>query len=267
VFYISQIDAASATRGTLAANEESFTGEVSVGAYPAHVAIDPQGTTAYTANQYGNSVSVIDVAGDSVVATIPLSDGGFNILVSPDGGRVYATTASGTLHVIDATTRRVLTTVPVGPAANGLAFAAKTNVLFVSSRDAAKVTAIDARTNAVIRTFQVSGSPQRIAVSSDAAMLYIASEAVGLEYLDLATGERRTVPGVQPGAVGLALSPDGAELYVTNPPTGLVQVVDRVAAAVTATLAVAVSPRNVAFDYSGSTAVITDEMGQVVFVR
>jgi YVTN family beta-propeller protein len=266
-FYVSQIGAASVTRGALTADGESFSGSTAVGAGPAHVALDVSGSTAYTTNQFDNSLSVVDVASGRAVATVPLSDGGFNLLVSPDGARVYATTASGTLHVIDAADRHVLTTVFVGSAANGLAYAAKANVLYVSSRDAGTVTAIDVRTNAVVRTYPVSASPQRLAVSGDGSALYIASESVGLERLDTATGERRSTPGVPPGAVGLALSPDDAQLYVTNPPAGLVHVVDRATGAVLRTLTVAASPRNVAFGYDGSTAVITDEVGRVVFVR
>jgi YVTN family beta-propeller protein len=266
-FYISQIDAAEATRGTLEADGQRFTGSVEVGLYPAHIALNPAGTTAYTADQYSNSVTVIDVATDKVTTTIPLTDGGFNLLVSPDGGRVYATTASGRLHVIDAATNQVLMSLPVGPAANGLAFAEKTNTLYVSTRDGARVTAIDAKSNTAVRSYPVSGGAQRIAVTRDASTLYIASESAGLEILDLATGERRTVPGVLQGAVGLALSPDEAQLYVANPPAGLVQVVDRASSTIVRMLTVASSPRNVAFDRSGSTAVITDEGGQVIFVR
>jgi YVTN family beta-propeller protein len=231
-----------------------------------HVAINTAGTRPYTANQYGASVSVVDIAGGSLIGTIPLSDGGFNLLVAPDGTRLYVTTASGTLHVIDTGSNQVLTTIPVGAAANGLAFDADADVLYVSSRDANTVTAIDAASNTVLRTYAVSGMPQRLALAPGGATLYVANETVGLDELDPATGGRVSVPAVSPGAVGLAISPDGVQLFVANPPAGRLTVVD----VATRTMVHEVTmcrPRNAVVTVDGSTAVVTDETRFVAFIR
>ena len=266
-FAISRIDAASVTFGVVGETSQSLTTTTVVGSTPAHVAMNRTGTRAYTANQYGNSLSVVNAGTGVVITTVPLSGNGFNLLVSPSGDRVYVTTGNGNLHVIDASTNEPITMIGVGESANGLAYHAASRTLYVSSRDAAQITAIDADDNSIVRTYPVSGSPQRIAVSADNTELYIASEAVGLEILTLATGARTSVPGVAGAAVGLAQSPDGAEVWLTHPPLGLVTVVDRAARSVKRTVELGTSPRNVAFDATGATAIVADEANLVFFFR
>lgn len=267
-FYVSQIDGNAVRRGAVDPNGESFaTSSVAVGTQPAHIAIDPQGLHAYTANQGGQSISVVDAEANALSATIPLTEQGFNVLVSPTEKRVYVTTAEGHLLVYDTETLQQLASIPVGGAANGIAFDGTNHKLYVSSIAAATIAAIDLSTNTVVRTYPVSGNPQRIALSPDGQELYIASEAVGLEILDLAAGTRTSVTGVTSGAVGLALSPDGEQIYVTNPPRGLVQIVTRATRQVFRNFGGLGSPRNVAFGAHGTVAVVTDESGYVVFVR
>ncbi|MGH7663154.1 MAG: YncE family protein [Gemmatimonadaceae bacterium] len=267
VFYISQIDGNSVTRGTVDSTSQAFSGSVDVGLTPAHVALDAAATTAYTADQSGNTVSVIDVATNTMVGSIALTDGGFNLAVLPNGSRLYATTASGTLHTIDTRGLAVIGTTDVGGGANGLTFHEASSTLYVSSIQESRITEIDTRTNAIIRTYGVSDGPQRIAVSTDGSALYIASQSVGLEILDLNTGRRAPVVGVDPGAVGLALSPDGEQVYVTNPPKGLVHIVDVASRLVVKVLSGLASPRNVAFAAWGTTAIVTGEGNEVYFIR
>jgi len=47
---------------------------------------------AYITNQFSNTVSVIDTATDTVIATIPVGLTPFGVAVSPDGSKVYITT-------------------------------------------------------------------------------------------------------------------------------------------------------------------------------
>ena len=267
-FLVSLIDGNAVRRGTVDPNDQSFSpSPITVGSTPAHVAIDPSGPRAYTANQFGMSVSVVDAEVGTLITTIPIGEQAFNVLVAPSGNRLYVSTEAGHLLVIDTGNLSTIASIPVGGAANGIALDPAIGRLYVSSIFAGTITAIDLATNTVVRTYTVSGQPQRLALSPDGRELYIASEAAGLEILDLAAGTRSTVPGVDPGAVGLAISPDGAQLYVTNPPAGRVIVVDRAARQVVRSLTSAGRPRNVAFAAHGTTAIVTDEMGRVLFIR
>jgi YVTN family beta-propeller protein len=266
VFCASQITMDAISCGVVTATGQSVNSTISVGAVPAHVAVNPAGTVAYTANQSSSSVSVVDLGTETVTATIDLSDGGFNLLVSPDGGRLYVTTASGTLHIIDTGTNGVLHTLPVGAAANGLAFDSVAGTLYASARDAGTVKAISAASETVQRTYFVSSMPQRIALSLDRARLYVANESSGLDAVDVVSGTPTTVNTVDPQAVGLAVSPDGLQLYVCNPPLGKVQVIDASSGALLRTIPFT-RPRNVTFTRDGKVALITDETGYVMFVR
>ena len=169
--------------------DASLGAPVGVGQTPAHVAIDPAGTTAYVTNQFAQSVSVVDIATNTSKGTIPLpGSDAFNLRVSPDGSRLYVTRADGTLFVINTADRSIVTTVAVGPAANGLAFHPSQPILYVSSIQAGTVTAINTQTNAVQRMYTLGGAPQRIAVSNDGTQLYAANEVSGMNVLNLSTG-------------------------------------------------------------------------------
>jgi len=117
-----------------------------------------------------------------------------------------------------------------------------------------------------VRIYPVSAMPQRIALSEDGKKLFVANESNGLDILNLTTGERLTVAGVDPQAVGLALAPDGLVVYVTNPPRGKVQIVDIATLQVT-TIQGLLSPRNVAFGLSGAAALVTGEGNRVYVIR
>jgi YVTN family beta-propeller protein len=267
-FCVSQIDAGSITCGTLTTSGVTLENPVAVGLGPAHVALSADGTRAYTANQLAGTASVVDVSTSTpnLLATVPLPSDGFNVLADPSGSRVYVTTSSGALEVMDAGTRTIVAQVATGPASNGLALDKKAGILYVSSITAGTVAAVSTATNAVTKAYNVSAAPQRIALSADGKTLYVANESNGLDIVDVATGTRSAVSGVDPQAVGLALAPDGKVVYVTNPPRGKVQIVDVATRQVT-TLTGFDRPRNVAFGLSGAAALVTDEADKVYVIR
>jgi YVTN family beta-propeller protein len=162
--YFSLIDGNAVRRGTVDPNGESLSATpLSVGIQPAHVAIDAQGLHAYTANQGGQSVSVVDAEANTLTSTIPIAEAGFNVLASPAENRVYVSTGAGHLLVFDTQSLQQLASISVGGEANGLALDATNHRLYVSSISAGTITAIDLTNNTVARTYTVSGSPQRIA--------------------------------------------------------------------------------------------------------
>jgi YVTN family beta-propeller protein len=267
-FCVSQIDAGSITCGMLSASGITLETSVAVGQTPAHVALSADGTRAYTANQYASTASVVDVSTSalSLLATVPLISEGFNVLADPGGSRVYVTTSSGALQVMDAGTRTIVAQVATGPNSNGVALDRAAGILYVSSIAAGTVAAVSTATNTVTKVYAVSPAPQRIALSADGKTLFVANESSGLDIVDVATGARSPVAGVAAGAVGLALAPDGKVVYVTNPPAGQVQIVDVATRQVT-TLAGFERPRNVAFGLSGAAALVTDEGNQLYVIR
>jgi YVTN family beta-propeller protein len=262
--YVAQIGADQLGRIDLATL--SYQGSTAVPGTPAHVVVNPAGTVAYTTNQSAGTVGVVDLASFTEITTIPLTDGGFNLIMNGTGTRLYATTASGRLHVIDPATRTVLSSLAVGPAANGLAFSPSGATLYVSSRDAGTVAAIDVASNTITTTYPIGNRPQRLAISPDGAELYVATEDVGLSIVDLRSGAVSQV-SVPTGGYGVGLTPDAKQLFLTSPLAGSIAVIDRATRAIVRTITGAGRPRNVAFQPGACTAIVSDEIGRVLFIR
>ena len=72
---------------------DTATGQVTgspipVGRGPLGVAVSPDGSQVYVANNGSGTVSVIDTASNQVPATIPVGAHPFGVAVSPDGSQV-----------------------------------------------------------------------------------------------------------------------------------------------------------------------------------
>ena len=71
--------------------------------------------TAYITNSDDNTVSVINVATNTVTATITVGTDPYGVSVSPDGSKVYvANYSSNTVSVINTATNTVSATITVG---------------------------------------------------------------------------------------------------------------------------------------------------------
>jgi YVTN family beta-propeller protein len=264
---VAQVLADNVTRFALPGTSPTQTISTGAGTGPVHVAINPKGTTAYVVEQFGNAVAVVNLGSNAVATSIGLTNSGFNIIVSPDGRRVYASTADGRLYVINATRRAIVDSMVVGSAANGFAFSPDGLTLYASSRDAGTVTAFDTRTDAALATYTVGGRPQRLAVSPDGARLYAANEDSGLSVVDVTTNQ--ILPSVNPmgSGYGLGETPDGAQLYLTEPLSGRMAIIDRATLQALQILTLGGQPRNVAFTADGTIGVVTDGSGNVIFIQ
>jgi len=168
---------------------------------------------AYVPNLLSSTVSVVDIAAGSVVATIPVS-WPFGTAVSPDGRTVYVTSLFGggtdngdSVAVIDATTRTVQRIITLGPLG--------------------------------------SVQPNGVAVDAVRNKLYVAltvPDALGV--VDL-TDDSVTQVSVGDNPVGVAIGPRGRGVYVTNNFAGTVSVLDPDTATVTATIPVGTNPAGI----------------------
>jgi len=106
---------------------------IAVGRNPIQVHATPDGRFVYVANQGSetepaDTVSVIDVATGIVADTIRTGAGAHGVAVSNDGENVFVTNiTAGTVAVIDAKSRSVITTFAVGRGPNGITFRAGTD--------------------------------------------------------------------------------------------------------------------------------------------
>ncbi len=165
-------------------------------------------------------MSVIDTATDLVTDTIPVGSGSIGVAVSPDGSRVYVTNLnSNTVSVIDTATGQVTDTIPVGISPEGVAVSPDGSRVYVTNQCASS-----SSSNCTNGT---------VSVIDTASGLVTASIPVGSE------------------PIGVAVSPDGSHVYVTNFGSNTVSVID-MATAVTATIPVGTHPIGVAVSSDGS---------------
>ena len=143
------------------------TGTIIVGENPQGVALSADGTRAYVTNSGSNSVSVIDVATNTVIHTIE-DVGNYPAGVVSGSGKVYVSNLfDNTVSVIDTTTNTVTATVGVGDTSQGIALSADGTRLYVANTDGDTVSVIDTATNTVTATIDAGAAPQHVAVNAD----------------------------------------------------------------------------------------------------
>lgn len=275
VVYVTQLHAASAVRGQLPST--ALSAPFPVGALPSQVRMSPDGRTAYVGNQDSQTISVVDVATNTVTSTIPLPAGSvLTIGISPDGKTIYAPTDFRGVYVINVAKQKVTDSIPaaqVGTILAGVAFHPSQPCAYVAARDHGTVSTIDLRGNRVVRTVAVVGGRiQNLAVSRDGARLFATDiERSKLIVWDLPSGstayqEFPIGSPVSRNAFDVAVTPDNTQVYVSTLADGKVFILNQASGAPIATLNTGGSARYIAFNAAGSAAVIANESGWVNFV-
>jgi YVTN family beta-propeller protein len=81
---------ASGTVSVIDTATDTVTGTIQVGAGPEELALSPDGSTLYVADEVGNAISAVNTATNTVTATYTGLAGPSGLAVSPDGSTVYA---------------------------------------------------------------------------------------------------------------------------------------------------------------------------------
>lgn len=122
------------------------------------ITVSPDGKRVYVANGADNTVSVINTASNSVIATIRVGAGPAFLSVAPDSSRVYV--ADGVaVSVINAATDTVMDTIPVGPGAVGTAVSPDGAFVYVTNGNGNTVSVINTATDKVVGTVPVGSRP------------------------------------------------------------------------------------------------------------
>src|SRR4029077_14881260 len=116
---------------------------VHAGVSPYELALAADGRRLYVSNWGDNSVSVVDVASQKVIKTIPVGFNPNDMVLAADGRLFVACSNENTVYVIDTRTLEVLETIstslypkaPLGSTPNALALDARRGLLFVANAD------------------------------------------------------------------------------------------------------------------------------------
>jgi YVTN family beta-propeller protein len=201
---------------------------------------------AYITNATSNNVSVIDTATNKVTTTIPVGSFPFGVAVAPDGRRAYiANDGSETVSVIDTATNKVIATIGTRGSV-GIAVSPDGRRVYAANLLDQSISVIDTGTNTLIATVPVSIFPYDVKVAGKKVYVtnctaQCSSSSPGtVTVLDAATNKVIATISVAPttNAPGLAVSPDGRRVYVTNEISDNVPVIDTATDTVIATIPV-----------------------------
>ena len=174
---------------------------------------------AYITNFDSNSVSVVDIASNIVVATIPVGSQPVTIAVNNTGSRIYVGNFDS-VSVIDGASNSVIATVTMGSEVSGVAVNPAGTRVYASNYHSATVSVIDASSNIVVATVPVGSAPAGIVVNPQGTRAYVANQGSGsISVVDTATNKEIKKIQVATEPVFAAINPAGTRLYVTHYPS------------------------------------------------
>ena len=215
----------------------------------ARVGRETVGELAYVTNEAGRTLSVIDVATDRVVATIPVGTRPRGVRLAPGGRAVYVALSGSPrcpptmpdtecarlqadrsldgIAEVDAVARRVRRVLPGGTDPEQFALSPDGRRLYAANEDAGAASIVDVPTGRVLMSVPVGREPEGVRVSPDGRLAYVTSEAGNtVTALDAQTGRVRWHTTVDARPRDLVATADGRHLYVSTEVGGSVDVLD-----------------------------------------
>jgi YVTN family beta-propeller protein len=195
------------------------------------LAIQADGRRLFATIESDNTLRVVDTATDALIVTIKLTGRPNQCAVTPDGHYVAVPIRDkNAVDIVDVQQQKVVKTLPVSKPHN--AFNAGSNrYLYVSAMGADQINIIDLTTMMYSAKVAVGGIPRPYVVTPDGTTMYVAeTDLHGFIKVDVASGKMQRVEmpaenhtpkqrRFEPSNTlthGLALSPDGMELWVTS---------------------------------------------------
>ena len=213
------------------------------------VAVHPNGTRIYVTNPEwgaggeGSTVWVIDRATSTIIDEIPCGKGTCGIAVNPDGKTVYVTNAfDGTLAVFDTVTHAVLDTIALETIdANEASFPVPLVIhpegtyVYAANRQGPTFWAVNTATHEVL-ALPFGHTHVFMGIHPDGTAVYLPDfddadkdllpQGTTVDVIDTKTLELVTTIEGMVAPLGVAVHPDRTRLYVVNPGTDTVSVVD-----------------------------------------
>ena len=202
---------------------------------PLTLAINPEATRAYICNYVAaGSISILDLATNTVIGTIPGLARPAVIAITPDGTKAYVTnqTIPGGVTVIDLATNSIITTILSGIENRpfGIAIAPDGKKAYVANLNngaGTTVSVIDTTTNIVINTISGLSGPNCIAITPDGKKAYVTSLTNGNVYIiDLNTETVLASLPIGDLLEGVSITPDGSKALVSDLGTNIVTIID-----------------------------------------
>jgi len=198
----------------------------------------------YVADEEGDTVSVLDAASFSKIATIPVGREPHNVQVSPDGRRAWVTinyesstlmpkrehegmTGAGQVWVIDTATDQVAARVPVGRHPAHVVLTPDGRFAYVTNGGENTVSVVDTDTRHVVATIPVGTYPHGIRISPDGKQAYVANLKGGtVSVIDTEARKELAQIPVGKGPAQVGFTPDGRLAFASLSQEEKVAVID-----------------------------------------
>ena len=228
--------------------------------------------TAYITNYNDNTVSVINVATNTVINTIKVSSNPYGVSASPDGSKVYVTNyGDSTVSVINTATNAVSATITVGVKPAGICVNPDGSKVYVANTIDGTVSVINASTNTVSTNVKIGVSPWGVCVSPDGNKVYVTGNfnqeisSVNVINTVADTVSRNIYLAYNPH-YGVTISPDGNKLYITNNLDSTVSVMNTDTIAID-TIKVGFQPIDITMSPDGSKLYVIGSIEQQVYLK
>jgi len=191
---------------------------INSGSFPIGVDINPITNKLYVANQFSNTISVIDIEKSKVEKNIDVGDSPYDVDVNPFSNRVYTSNRdSDSVSVIDGFTNKELAKIPVGDSPLGIGINLGRGWVYVANLDSSTITVIDAIDNHVIKTLKYATLPYDIVINPLTNRVYVSD--LGRDRVLVLDGSNNTLVSTVP--VGskpsvLAINIQTNMIYVSN---------------------------------------------------
>jgi YVTN family beta-propeller protein len=199
----------------------------------------------FVTNESSGDITVVDVAAQRAIATIPVGKRPRGIRLSPDGTLLFVALSGS----------------PIAPPG------VDESTLPPPDKKADGIGVVSVREQRLMRVIPAGSDPEQTAVSLDGSRLFVANEDVGeLSVVSVADGKVLATFEVGGEPEGVELRPDGRVVYVTSEEDSQVTAIDAVDLKLIKTFKVGARPRSTAFLPDSSRAYVTSENGGSVSV-
>jgi YVTN family beta-propeller protein len=189
-----------------------------------HSALSPDDRYLYVANQYGGTVSVIDVHTHEKIKDIPTGEGTDYITPSMywDGKPIdspylfVSVDKEDKVAVLDWKKNEIVKDIPVGGSLHGVNLTPDGKSVWVAVGGTKEIVIIDVATLEITKRVSFDGGPIHISLSPDGKYAYVTTGGNKIYKLDTTTYEKlwESTGTTIPAHTGV--SPDGRELWTLN---------------------------------------------------
>ena len=248
----------------ISAASNTVVATVPLGTSARGIAMNPNGSFAYVMGSTSANISVIDTATNTVVSAIPVSFPS-KLAIAPSGNLGYVTHGAFIkgVTVINTATNSVVTHIPIPvDVTDAPAVTPDGAFLYVtcsSFSTGPKLAVIDTATNTIVALVPLPGNfAPGVAITPNGAFAYVANNGGGVcceggrlpssvSVIDTATNtEVANVPFGSLSPFGVAVTPDGAFVYVTDLSDNTVKVISTAFNFVVAVVQVGSFPQSIA---------------------